>query len=529
MDETIGVKGGRRDRLRTLIISKNKKEKLKKLNKKRKQEKLKKLEKEVKRITIANFLVAVPISIAGNTFETLLNLRDNKKEEKEEAKSLQKEELHQADKLELEETSTYIEDYQLNDTKFTDYGYPKTIEGKKVVSIPKIEIKKEYPKEVKVELKPKKETKKEEIKVEVKEKKQDVIPIPTINYTNLKKLEDKKIVEKYEDNLKDIKQEIKKVVYEYTLLEKQEEKIKDKEDAQEILIQLNKILRHLDALKDRLKTEIADKDVEEYLESLIDNYMESFKEKKTVEDINDSELYIMLSEKIEEAKTKANNLNTKVEDEKQSLELDQERLEQLKDSFYDFENFNNQLLILQFEQDSLLKELEDKVNNSVSITEKVTYKVEFLNKQSKRMLSLLAIPMLIPGNRSAKAMATATASYILLMKNLLNPKMKKRKYRTINVTDYSKEIENGISQIDNALSLITKSSNKLEDMLYELEKSFDDRVKELSEYKELVSNLQKLLSELKEKEEELTRKKKEQEALLEKNNDKVKVLSKEEM
>lgn len=529
MDETIGVKGGRRDRLRTLIISKNKKEKLKKLNKKRKQEKLKKLEKEVKRITIANFLVAVPISIAGNTFETLLNLRDNKKEEKEEAKSLQKEELHQADKLELEETSTYIEDYQLNDTKFTDYGYPKTIEGKKVVSMPKIEIKKEYPKEVKVELKPKKETKKEEIKVEVKEKKQDVIPIPTINYTNLKKLEDKKIVEKYEDNLKDIKQEIKKVVYEYTLLEKQEEKIKDKEDAQEILIQLNKILRHLDALKDRLKTEIADKDVEEYLESLIDNYMESFKEKKIVEDINDSELYIMLSEKIEEAKTKANNLNTKVEDEKQSLELDQERLEQLKDSFYDFENFNNQLLMLQFEQDSLLKELEDKVNNSVSITEKVTYKVEFLNKQSKRMLSLLAIPMLIPGNRSAKAMATATASYILLMKNLLNPKMKKRKYRTINVTDYSKEIETGISQIDNALSLITKSSNKLEDMLYELEKSFDDRVKELSEYKELVSNLQKLLSELKEKEEELTRKKKEQEALLEKNNDKVKVLSREEM
>ena len=66
-------------------------------------------------------------------------------------------------------------------------------------------------------------------------------------------------------------------------------------------------------------------------------------------------------------------------------------------------------------------------------------------------------------------------------------------------------------------------------MLYELEKSFDDRVKELPEYKELVSNLEKLLSELKEKEEELTRKKKEQEALLEKNNDKVKVLSREEM
>ena len=153
MNEAIGAKGGRRDRKRTIIITSENKKKIQEYYKKKKELKLKKLEKEVKNIELASFFMAVPISIAGNTFETLLHLRDEKKTEREEAKGLQKEELHQADKLELEETSIYIEDFQLNDRKFTDYGYPKTIEGKKVISYPtekkaQIEIK-EAPKEVK--------------------------------------------------------------------------------------------------------------------------------------------------------------------------------------------------------------------------------------------------------------------------------------------------------------------------------------------------------------------------------------------
>ena len=118
MNEAIGAKGGRRDRKRTIIITSENKKKIQEYYKKKKELKLKKLEKEVKNIELASFFMAVPISIAGNTFETLLHLRDEKKTEREEAKGLQKEELHQADKLELEETSIYIEDFQLNDRKF---------------------------------------------------------------------------------------------------------------------------------------------------------------------------------------------------------------------------------------------------------------------------------------------------------------------------------------------------------------------------------------------------------------------------
>ena len=133
MNETIGTKGGRRDRKRTIIITSENKKKLKEYYQKKKKLRLEKLEKEVRNLQLASFLVAVPLSIAGNTFDAIFHVRDEKKEEREQAKSLQIEELHQAEKLELSETSIYIEDYQTNDRKFTDYGYPKTIEGKKVV------------------------------------------------------------------------------------------------------------------------------------------------------------------------------------------------------------------------------------------------------------------------------------------------------------------------------------------------------------------------------------------------------------
>ena len=69
MDETIGVKGGRNDRKRTLIITKKKKEKL---------------EKEVKRRQAYNLVKFIPLVLVGQTIKELTN---NKKTEKEKLKN----------------------------------------------------------------------------------------------------------------------------------------------------------------------------------------------------------------------------------------------------------------------------------------------------------------------------------------------------------------------------------------------------------------------------------------------------------
>ena len=559
MNETIGEKGGKRDRKRTILITLENKKKLKEYYKKKKELKLQKLEKEVRNLQLASFLVAIPLSLAGNTFDSIFHVRDEKKDERSQAKSLQTEKLHQSEKLELSETSIYIEDYQTNDRKFTDYGYPKTLEGKKVVpTTPRVrkETKEaleitEIPSEVtaKVSLKEndkkgiEKETftieKKEEQKVELIEEKQDTIPLPKAKIgkgmdvlatsTIFQKAQDKKIVAKYESKLKDIKQELKELIYEYNVLAKDSDDIYTSKEAENILYQLNMVIKKLEELREKIKVEVNSLEAEDYLTELVDGYIESFKEKKVIDEVKDSDLYIMIAGKLEEVTEKTETLNTKVETKKEELEIDEEKLQSMKEAYYDYDNFNNQLIALQYEQDTILKELEQKVKDSTSITEQVEYRMQLMTRQSKRLLQMLAIPMMIPGGRSAKAMATATAAYLYFMRNLMNPRLRERKYRIISVTDYGREIETNIFKIEDAISMIGKTSNKLESMIGKIESDFKEYIEEIPECKELLSNLNKLLRDLKEKEAELEKNKKEQEKLLEINNQKVKKIPKTEV
>ena len=564
MNEAIGVKGGKRDRKRRIIITANQKKKIKENYKRKKQERIKKLEKEVKNLQLDSFLVAVPISVAGTTVETLLNLREEQKderlqakglqiEERAQAKALQTEELHQANKLELGESAIYIEDYQSNDRKFTDYGYPKTIDGKEVVSYPDKKIitieKKEYPKvvEAKVSLEENnknitlKETleqpnkqQEERKKVEVKEQKQTIILMPaskieTLEENNIfQKITDKKIVAEYEEKLKDVKIELKKLIYEYNVLQQASEDLTDSKEAEEILYQLSIIIKKIEELKSKMKIDIKDLETDAYLTDIVDQYMDEFKNKNIVSEIKDSDLYIMIAEKLEEVTEKTGTLTNKVEDTKDKLELDESQFDKLKESYYNFENFNNQLIAFQSEQDFLLKDLEKKVSESTSITEQVQYRVQLMNRQNRRLLQMIALPMLIPGNRSARAIASATAAYLYFMRNLLNPRLREQRYRIISVIDYSSEIEKNISKIEDAATSISKTSNKLEEMIRKIEVDFKDYLNDIPECRELLSNLNKLLSDLKEKEEELQKTKQEQEKLLETNNQKVKTLPRTE-
>lgn len=557
MNEAIGAKGGRRDRKRTIIITSENKKKLKEFYKKKKQMRLKKLEKEVRTIELASFFIAMPIAIAGTTMETLLNIRDEKKTDYQASKELQTETLHNQGKLELNETSVLIENNQVYDTK---KQLPKTIDGKEIKIPQEIEIteapnfiKTEKPIEKifpdkKVEIKEtitkkksiaeKKENKvpNQENKVEVKKKSQTKIPLPSIDITTkkvginkqLERFQEQEIIKKYESKLKDIRQDLKQLIYEYNVLNQQTNDIYESKIAEDILYQLSIMIKKMEQLKDKLKTEIKSLENEAYVQYLVDSYIEEFKNKNVVEEIKDSDLYILISEKLEQVETETNKLNNKVDKKKDDLEIDEEKFTSLKESFYDYENFNNQLIALQYEQDAILKDLEEKISNSVTETERVTYNFKMMNKQSKRLLNLLAIPMMIPGNRSAKAMATATAAYLLFMRNLLNPRLEKKRYRIIEVTDYSKEVERGISKIEDATNLIHKTSSKLETVIKNIEKNYKDYIDNVPEYKELLNNLNELLADLKVKEEELEKTKQQQQELLERNNNKVRTLTRTE-
>ncbi len=85
MDETIGVKGGKQDRIRTLKITKKSKKKLQELEEERQ---IKDLEKKIKKQQIYTLIKALPIAISGGFIKTIHDTAIGKKQkDKEEQNS----------------------------------------------------------------------------------------------------------------------------------------------------------------------------------------------------------------------------------------------------------------------------------------------------------------------------------------------------------------------------------------------------------------------------------------------------------
>ena len=489
MNEAIGTKGGKRDRKRTIIITKRQEKALLSRYKQKKKQRLKKLEQEVRRLQLTSFFIAVPISIAGNILETI-TATVKKKEQKQ----------------------PHIEENRKEDSPLEDITLTKQPDIVIIEEQPKktVEVKEVLQQEIPIPI----EQQEKPIVEEKKQEETELFTSPTIQ-----KVTDKKIVTTYEGNLKDIKQDLKDIVYEYQVLETNVEELQKPEEAEEIIEQLDTIIEKLEELKEKIKVEQSLAE-DPYIEELVEEYIEDFKNKKEVDAVKDSSLYIMLSSKVEEAKKKAQTLSIKVNEEKENLSLGEEEFTNLKEEYYNYNRFNIDLLNFQNEQDKILQELEQKVSSSTTETEKIETRLHLMTRQSKKLLGLLAIPMMIPGNRSAKAMATATIAYLYFMHNLLRPNIKRRRYRIIEVKDYSKEIEGNLSKIEDAEMMLNKTSTKLEEMIEKIEKEF----KGYDGQQELLDNLQTLLKEIKEKERQLQRQREKQQELLEQNKEKVKTL-----
>ena len=111
------------------------------------------------------------------------------------------------------------------------------------------------------------------------------------------------------------------------------------------------------------------------------------------------------------------------------------------------------------------------------------------------------------------------------MKKAMKPKIAIEKHKVIKVTDYSKEIENNLKSIDDVSKMLSKTSNKLDEMIEKFKIEYKDFLGEIPECKQLLSNMQKVKSDLKEKEYEIEKIKQAQKQNLEKNHNKIKTLN----
>lgn len=572
MNETIGVKGGKNDLRRRYVITKKMKERLEKYHQEQKEKELLALEKKVKSQQFLTLLASVPIATVGQIYTTL-----TKNPEKEKALALKEAiDLIEKENIFSEKDTTRIitalkegNIFSLDEELLGKLGL--SIEGyKRVSEIDLTDFEKQPSQEEIIELAPDQqsqissETKaavlnvveltlqekqekllqpeeKQEIEPPQEEKKKEEEISTYSNETQVKagvssldvidqkldKLKNHKIVDEYEKKLKDVRVDLRQLIFEYNLVSEASNHLYDSKEAEELLERLNEIIKKIEQLKRRIDIPDIDKYDDNYLYTLIENYIEEFKNKKFVDEIKDSALYIMISDKLNELDSKKDILQDKIETKKTKLELDEMRIEQVRETYYDYEKINSDLVKFQQEQDYILNEIKEKMANATTVQERVEVQVVGMQRQSRRLLTLLAASMMLPGARSAKGLATLTATYLYFMRNIMRPRTETRRYKTIKVEDFSKEIESSITELENISSLLTKTSRQIDRTINNFEKEFKEYLDVIPECRHLLADLEKIKDEIAEKEFEIIRIKEEQKRNLEKNDAKVKMITQE--
>ena len=309
----------------------------------------------------------------------------------------------------------------------------------------------------------------------------------------------KKILIEYENKLKDIKNDLRKITYEFSLLTLPKIEDENKEDVEELFSKINLVIRKISNLEDKITFNNSYLE-DNYLDYVVEKYLDEFKIGKQVTEIKDSSLYILISEKINQLEMAKETLKDRVNIEK--LKLLPEEIINMKSEYYNFNNINNELLKIQYEQDSLLRKLMGNTNN-ITIADRTKEEIKYLSIESSIILKKLKKINLVPGVRSGKAIAFLSATMLLSIKKVKYQRHKNINYKVITIKDYDKNLETDIDKIYSTRKLLTKTSTRLKMFITYLNNNFSQYIKYSDDAKGLLDNLYAIKDIVDEKEYEI--------------------------
>ncbi len=569
-DESRGQKGGINDRRRVMKLRKQEIERLKELNE---EESLKKelKERETKELLSIIPIVIIKILIDNTRSKKIVNIdrkKDIKEKEKKEETNTQLEEIKEekkkepskesleqikpesnegfvkVDRIEEEKNESPIIENIILPGILLLQDKPKIIKVDKVKDIDEKELKeeeiskeeakqseeqeeiksddKEKSEEAKEEEKEEERQEKKEEKSEKKEKSQSSEEKQTEIDKKLERLQSNKIVEKYADKLMAIRHDLRNIIFEYNMIVDRNNKLQTKEEAEKLLDSLNKLIKKIDELKKKLDIPDSDKYDETYLYAIAEEYMKEFSNNKPIKEIKSSPLYISISEKVKELDKAKNKLKKTIDDNKKSLGIKEAQVEKLKSNYDKMSDFDKKMDNFTTQAEKELKDVEDKVKNSVDIKREMEYRVVEANRMSRLLVGLMAVEAMLPTNRSTKRAALiATAGAYVLNRLLNRRRVQVRENVKVTVKDYSERIEKDLDKIEDVQKNLSKNCKELDKIISLLENDYKKVVSANSEYKELLINLKIIKSNLQEKEYDLKRINDDTKKSLDENNHKV--------
>lgn len=491
MNETIGQKGGHNDLKRRMIITKKQ---LAKLKAYQEEKELKELEDKVKKQQALTFLKIAPIIITGTVLKTLsgyehkeatspLILPTSSTENYKKQSFLTPDKNNNIIEVEIKTSEHTKERVNVNSTNIENLVTKHQPKKRKTTPVEVIEI--------------------DQTKIPVKETtKEDVL--------DLDKLKNKEIVSQYEEKLKEARSNLKDLIYEYNIIEKSFQNTKSTKELEELLNRLNELIKKLDELKSKLSLDINDKYDLNYIKELATIYIDSFNNKEIIDEIKDSKLYISISEKVSELKKEESLLTLRLEEKKDALQVSESDIDDLKDKYDNYRNFNDELARFREKQELLVRKALEDVQNCVTTQQRAAVTTRALNNQARNLRRNLRRQLLRPGARGARRMNALAMAYIRAMQRMMRPQTVVEEYQTVEIADYSKDIEYSITELEKSLSSLKSTTLEIKDTIKMIETDYKDFL-DNKEVQELLANLEEVYASVKEKEEDLIRIKEEQE------------------
>lgn len=361
-------------------------------------------------------------------------------------------------------------------------------------------------------------TKKQEVIEEEKTTKVEVQPKEDIIYTKedqdklsneLSKIKTKKIIEIYEDKLKELRYKLRTSYYESSIIE--DAKNLENHPSEENLKKINKLIEKLDNYKENIPINTSYLVEENYIKELVDEDIKNINIKQKANlDNTKSDILSSIDFKVEEIIKLEKGIREKVEQNKVWKNIDEEKLENLKEEKQDIEKHNNDLIKFQNEQDKLNKVITEKISKEVNIFEKERIQLSGMSIGSSIAVNNVRHNMRPTGVRSTRKVFNFITTYLYYFSMINSIKPIKRRYKKIEVKSYTKDVESSIEQIELILKDINKTNNKLDKTIKNFMKKYE-RYSNTKEYKSILENLKQMQQALLEKEYEIQRLKKEQE------------------
>ena len=448
MNENKGAKGGTRDRKIHFKILKRNKEKLT-------EEELVALEKKVKKRQIINIFTIIPIAVVGAVTATVTGLKIAPSRRKD-YKDLKK------------ETKEEIVDFE------------DSIENEVKDNKPTIKIEKEI------------------IFSKDDEEKLD---------NEISKIKSKKILEEYEDKLKDLRYKLRTSYYEQSILDE----VKELEDnpSNENLKKINKLIDKLDDYKENISINTKYLVEENYIKELVNEDMKKIQEESLLVEESASDVFKSIDSKVEEIKKIENNIKENIEQEKIWKNIDEEKLEELKEKDLNIEKHKNDLIKFQDEEDKITKVVQEKIKKETNIFEKERIKLSGMSIGSALAIRNVRRNMRPIGVRSGRKIFNFITTYLYYFSMINTVKPIRNRYKKLDLNKYQKEVEKSLEEIDKVLIDIKKTGKKLEKTIKDFIMKYE-KYSNTSEYKSILDNLMQMDKALKEKEYEIEQIKKQE-------------------